>query len=76
MDWQLFASYFTVKSTDFNSSSRQYFSLYRAVSLREGEIRVMIGERKHIQTTPAAPTASTEGPCPTVIQISRTPPAL
>ena len=33
----------------------------------------MIDERKNVQTTPPAPTASTEGPCPTIILISRTP---
>ena len=38
----------------FNGPLRQYFSLYRAVSKREGEI---------------VPTASAVGPCPTVIQI-------
>ena len=42
---------------------RQYFSLYRAVSQREGERREMIDERKNVRTTS----------CPTLIQISRTP---
>ena len=57
----------------FNGPLRQYFSLYRAFSQREGEKREMIVERKNIQTTPSAPTASAVGPCPTIIQISRTP---
>ena len=33
----------------------------------------MIDERKNVQTTPPAPTAGAVGPCPTLIQISRTP---
>ena len=34
----------------------------------------MIDDRKNVQTTPPpAPTARVEGPCPTLIQISRTP---
>ena len=33
----------------------------------------MIDERKNVQTTPPAPTASAVGPFPTLIQISRTP---
>ena len=57
-----------------NGPLRQYFSLYRAVSPRQGERkREMIDERKHVQTTPPAPTASAAGPCLTKIQISRTP---
>ena len=31
---------------------RQYFSLYQAVSQREGERKEMIDERKNVQTTP------------------------
>ena len=53
----------------FNGPLRQYFSLYRAVSQREGERRERIDESKNVQTTPPAPTASAIGPCPTVIQI-------
>ena len=49
---------------------RQYFSLYRAVSQREGER----GEKEQMRVKmskqlPPAPTASAVGPCPTVIQI-------
>ena len=55
----------------FNGPLRQYFSLYRAVSHREGDRRERIDESKNVQTTPTAPTASTVGPCPTVIQFSR-----
>ena len=51
----------------FNGPLRQYFSLYRADSQRE-----KIDERKNVQTTPRAPTASAIDPCPTIIQISRT----
>ena len=53
----------------FNGPLRQYFSLYRAVSQREGERRERIDESKNVQTTPTAPTASAVGPCPTVTQI-------
>ena len=52
----------------FNGPLRQYFSLYRAVSQREGEREERIYESKNVQTTPA-PTASAVGPCPTVIKI-------
>ena len=58
----------------FNGPLRQYFSLYRAVSQREGER----GEKGQIREKmskqpPPAPTASATGPCPTIIQISRMP---
>ena len=53
-----------------NGPLRQYFSLYRAVSQREGERK---DERKMSKQPPPAPTESTIGPCPTVIQVSRTP---
>ena len=52
-----------------NGPLRQYFSLYRAVSQREGERGETIDESKNVQTTPPAPTASTIGPCPTEIKI-------
>ena len=58
-----------------NGPLRQYFSLYRAVSQREGEREEKrIGESKNVQTTPPpppppAPTTSAVGPCPTAIQI-------
>ena len=52
----------------FNGPLRQYFGLYRTVSQRERE-RERIDEGKNVQITPPAPTASTIGPCPTVIQI-------
>ena len=51
----------------YNGPSRQYFSLYRAVSQKEGE-RERIDESKNVQTTPPAPITSTVGPCPSVIQ--------
>ena len=50
-----------------NGPLRQYFSLYQAVSQRQGE-REGRDESKRVQTTPPAPTASAVGPCPTVIQ--------
>ena len=52
-----------------NGPLRQYFSLYRAVSQREGE-RIEIGymRLKMSKQPPPAPTASAVGPCPTVIE--------
>ena len=57
----------------FNGPLRQYFSLYQAVSHRGRKKREKIDERKNVQTSPPAPTASAIGPCPTISQISRTP---
>ena len=57
----------------FNGPLRQYFSLYRAVSQREGERKEVIDERKMSKQPPPAPIASAIGPCLTIIQISRTP---
>ena len=53
-----------------NGPLRQYFSLYRAVSQREGE-RGEKGQMrvKMSKQLPPAPTASAVGPCPTVIHI-------
>ena len=54
----------------FNGPLRQYYSLYRAVSQREGkrgkkgQIRVKMSKQP-----PPAPTASAVGPCPAVIKI-------
>ena len=53
----------------FNDPLRKYFSLYRAVSQREGERGERIDESKNVQTTPPTPTASAIGPCPTVTKI-------
>ena len=53
-----------VGSFGFNGPLRQYFSLYRAVSQREGERGERIDESKNVQTTPPAPPASAIGPCP------------
>ena len=54
----------------FNGPLRQCFSLYRAVSQREGER----GEKGYMRVKmskqpPPAPSVSAVGPCPTVIQI-------
>ena len=54
----------------FTGPLTQYFSLYRVISLRGRKKREKITERKNVQTSP---TASAIGPCPTIIQISRTP---
>ena len=58
----------------FNCPLRQYFSLYRAVSQTAGE-REEKGKRREKMSKPhpTAPTASAVGPCPTLIQVSRTP---
>ena len=53
----------------FNGPLRQYFSLYRAVSQREGERGERIYESKNVQTTPPAPTARAVGPCPTISKV-------
>ena len=54
----------------FNGPLTQYFSLYRAVSQREGE-RGKKGQTrvKMSKPPPPATTASAIGPCPTEIQI-------
>ena len=54
----------------FNGPLRQYFSLYRAVSQRDGE-REEKGQMrvKMSKQPPPTPTASAVGPCPTVIKI-------
>ena len=52
----------------FNGPLRQYFSLYRAVSQREGE-REKIEENKMSKQPSPAPTASTIGPCPTISKL-------
>ena len=54
----------------FNGLLRLYFSLYRAVSQREGD-RGEKGQMrvKMSKQPPPAPTASAGGPCPTIIQI-------
>ena len=53
----------------FSGPFRQYFSLYQAVSQREGE-KGEKGQRrvKMSKQPPPAPTASAIGPCPTIIQ--------
>ena len=55
----------------FNGLLRQYFSLYRAATQREGEGRERKDSRdkKMSKQPPPAPTASTVSPCPTKIQI-------
>ena len=57
-------------SFGFSGPLRQYFSLYRAVSQREGE-RGETGQMrvKMSKQPPPAPTTSAVGPCPTVNQI-------
>ena len=53
-----------------NGPSRQYFSLYRAVSQTEGERKKeMTDERKMSKQPSPAPTASAVGPCPTALEV-------
>ena len=51
----------------YNGPLRQYFSLYRAVSQREGE-REGKGQMR-VKMPPPAPTTNAVGPCPTITQI-------
>ena len=48
----------------FNSPLRQYFSLYWAVSQREGERRGRIDESKNVQTTPTRTCCKCSRPLP------------
>ena len=69
-DLQIVLGHWLVGCFGFNDPLRQYFSLYRAVSQREGEreekgkMRVKVSKQ-----SPPTPTASAVGPCPTVIKI-------
>ena len=47
-----------------NGSLRQYYSLYRAVSQREGGGREMIHERKNVQTSPTRTYCKRSRPLP------------
>ena len=51
MEW-LGHTFWLVGCFGFNGPLRQYFSLYRAVSQREGERGERIDESKNVQTTP------------------------
>ena len=57
----------------FNGPLRQYFSLYRAVSQREGERRERIDESKNVQTTPTRTYCKRNRPLPYCNQSCRTP---
>ena len=65
---KIWISLHTLVGFGLNGRLRQYYSLYRAVSQREGE-RGKKGQTREYPNNPPAPTASAEGPCPTVIQI-------
>ena len=54
----------------FNGPFRQYFSLYRAVSQREGE---RVDESKNVQTTPTRTYCKRNRPLPYFNQNCRTP---
>ena len=56
-----------------NCPLRQYFSLYRAVSQREGERRERIDESKNVQTTPNRTYCKHNRPLPYCNQNCRTP---
>ena len=57
----------------FNGPLRQYFSLYRAVSQREGERRERIDKSKNVQTTPTRTYCKRNRPLPYCNQNCRTP---
>ena len=57
----------------FNGPLRQYFSLYRAISQREGERRERIDESKNVQTTPTRTYCKRNRPLPYCNQNCRTP---
>ena len=57
----------------FNGPLRQYFSLYRAISQREGERRERIDESKNVQTTPTRTCCKRNRPLPYCNQNCRTP---
>ena len=57
----------------FNGPLRQYFSLYQAVSQREGERRERIDESKNVQTTPIRTYCKRNRPLPYCNQNCRTP---
>ena len=57
----------------FNGPLRQYFSLYRAVSQREGERGERIDESKNVQTTPTRTCCKRNRPLPYCNQNCRTP---
>ena len=57
----------------FNGPLRQYFSLYRAVSQREGERGERIDESKTVQTTPTRTYCKRNRPLPYCNQNCRTP---
>ena len=53
----------------FNGPLRQYFSLYRAVSQRDGEREERIVESKNVQTTPTRTHRRRNRPLPYLIKI-------
>ena len=57
----------------FNGPLRQYFSLYQAVSQREGERGERIDESKNVQTTPTRTYCKRNRPLPYCNQNCRTP---
>ena len=57
----------------FNGPLRQYFSLYRAVSQREGERGERIDESKNVQTAPTRTYCKRNRPLPYCNQNCRTP---
>ena len=54
----------TVSCFGFNGPLRQYLSLYRAVSQREGERRERIDKSKNVQTTPIRTYCKRNRPLP------------
>ena len=59
----------TFAPPDHPGPFRQYFSIYRAVSIKRGrKRRERVHENKNVDKPPPEPIASAVGPCPSVIQ--------
>ena len=71
--FEMFGPFWLVGCFGFNGPLRQYFSLYRAVSQREGERGERTDESKNVQTTPTRTYCKRNRPLPYCNQNCRTP---
>ena len=69
----IFIRFWLVGCFGLNEPLRVFQSISDGLPKKGRRKREMTDERKNVQTTPPAPTASVVGPCPTWIQVSRTP---
>ena len=69
----LYSASWLVGCFGFKGPLRQYFSLHRAVSQREGERRERVDESKNVQTTPTRTYCKRNRPLPYCNQNYRTP---